>query len=89
MDASTWQACTRAHLPLLEERARAEHRAVQVVARGLHRRARRLRDALQVLLGDAAGAEEAAVGKVLGGQVADRQAGEHNVGARVDNLGEL
>ena len=61
-----------AHLLLLEALAAAQHLDVQVVHRRLHARARGLGHTLQVLVRHAAGAEDAAVGKVLGAQVACR-----------------
>mmetsp|Transcript_1025 Transcript_1025/g.3241 ORF Transcript_1025/g.3241 Transcript_1025/m.3241 type:complete len:391 (+) Transcript_1025:163-1335(+) len=79
-----------ANLLLLKGAARAEHiRCAQVVAGGLHLRVGCLRNLAQVAILDAAGAKQATVGKVLGGQVADGQLGKHDVGARRHDLGQL
>mmetsp|Transcript_21095 Transcript_21095/g.48316 ORF Transcript_21095/g.48316 Transcript_21095/m.48316 type:complete len:391 (-) Transcript_21095:564-1736(-) len=78
-----------ADLPLLEVRAAAEDRRREVIARRLDRRARRAGGALHVVVRHAAGAEEAAVGEVLRRQVADREAGEDDLRARRDDLGQL
>mmetsp|Transcript_53172 Transcript_53172/g.137548 ORF Transcript_53172/g.137548 Transcript_53172/m.137548 type:complete len:485 (-) Transcript_53172:48-1502(-) len=75
-----------ADLLLLEVVARSEHARVQVVARCLDHAAGGLLEAAHVAVLDAAGAEEAAVRKVLRRQVADGELREHNVRSRLDNL---
>ena len=62
-----------ANLPLVKRAAPAEVLVGNVGARRLDRAADGLDDALQVLGRDPAGAEDVAVGKVLGREVADRQ----------------
>jgi hypothetical protein len=62
-----------ADLPLVKRAAPAEVLVGNVGARRLDRAADGLDDALQVLGRDPAGAEDVAVGKVLGREVADRQ----------------
>lgn len=52
-------------------------------------RTRRLCDAREVVLRDAPRAEDAAVGKVLGAQVADRKPRQHDGRAAGGALGEL
>ena len=62
-----------ANLSLVKRPAPAEVLVGNVGARRLDRAANRLDDALKVLRRDPAGAEDVAVGKVLGREVADRQ----------------
>ena len=69
-----------ADLLLLKVLARSEGAVAQIVDCGLDGAAARLHGADEVLLGDAAGAEHVAVGKVLRGDVADGELGEHNLG---------
>lgn len=57
--------------------------------RGLHLGAGGLADAREVVVRNAAGAEDITVGKVLRGQVADWQLAQHDLGARVRNAVEL
>ncbi len=60
-----------AHLPLLEQGARTQVLRLEPVDGRLDGSAHGLDGPLQVVLGDAARAEDVAVGKVLRGQVAD------------------
>lgn len=76
-----------ADLALLKGAAGAQVLGQDVGAGALDGGARGLDDALHILRGDTAGAEDVAVGKVLGGQIADGQLGQHHLGAcRVHGL---
>lgn len=76
-----------ADLALVKSAAGAEVLGVDVGARALDGGSRGLDDALHVVAGYAAGAEDVAVGKVLGGEVADGELGQDHLGARrVDGL---
>lgn len=72
-----------ADLALLERAASAEVLWVDVGARRLDRTTDGLHDALEVVLRDATGAEDVAVGKVLRREVSNREAREDDLGARV------
>mmetsp|Transcript_1370 Transcript_1370/g.4189 ORF Transcript_1370/g.4189 Transcript_1370/m.4189 type:complete len:606 (+) Transcript_1370:131-1948(+) len=79
-----------ADLLLLKRGARAaDARPRHVEHRRLDDAARGLRDAAHVVVGHAAGAEQAAVGKVLRRQITDGQLGKDDVGARGDAEVEL
>lgn len=70
-----------ADLALVEGPAHAEVVGLDVGAGGLDGGAGGLDDAVHVLGGDAAGAEDVAVGEVLGGEVADGLLGQDDLGA--------
>ena len=78
-----------AHLHLLELTAGAQHALVNVVHRGLDLCASGLLNALDVVIGNAAGTEHSAVGEVLSGQIANWKAGQHDIGAELDAAVEL
>ena len=72
------------HLHFLERAAAPQHRRRQSVHRRLDLGARGALQSLHVAVRNAARAEHAAVREVLRGQVADREAREHDIGARSD-----
>ena len=78
-----------ANLLLLENLARAHLVGGEVIHRGLDPGSGGLGHAQEILLGDAAGAEDPAVGKVLRREVTDRESRQDNLSAALDALGQF
>lgn len=77
------------NLLLLEPLTPSQMLLANVGASRLDRSSHGLHHALEVVHGYASGAEDVAVGKVLGGEIADGETGEHDLGAGVGDGLEL
>lgn len=77
------------NLALLKDAAGAEVLVQDIGAGGLNDSTGGLDDALHILRGNTASAEDVAVGKVLGGEIANGKFGEDNLGAGGGNRLEL
>ena len=78
-----------AHLHLLKYTARAQHILLNAVYCGLDLGACRLLDSLDVVIGNTASTENTTVGEVLSSEIADRKAGEDDIGSQTHALGQL
>ena len=76
-------------LDLLELAAKTEHILGNTLNGRLEDGTSGLTDTLEIVLGNATSTEDISVGEVLGGEITDGEAGEHNFGARLADLVKL